>query len=83
MPLSHIRPNMIVAIYDSKSGKIIEDTVESISIIEYSGNVYDLNIPEYHQYIANGISVHNCIYGFRGSDISNILNFERDFQELR
>ena len=79
MPLSHIRPNMIVAIYDSKSGKIIEDTVESISIIEYSGNVYDLNIPEYHQYIANGISVHNCIYGFRGSDISNILNFERDF----
>ena len=79
MPLSHIRPNMIVAIYDSKSGKIIEDIVESISIIEYSGNVYDLNIPEYHQYIANGISVHNCIYGFRGSDISNILNFERDF----
>ena len=79
MPLSHIRENMVIAVYDIKENKIIEDVVEKIDIMDYEGYIYDLDIPEFHQYIANNISVHNCIYGFRGSDITNILNFEKDY----
>ena len=80
-PLSHIKPNMEIAVY--RNGKIVKTTVESVEIEKYDGYVYDINVPEYRHYFANNICVHNCIYGFRGSDISNILNFERDFPGTR
>lgn len=77
MPLSHIRENMIVVVYEN--GELKEDIVKKVEIEKFEGKVYDLNIQEYRQYFANNICVHNCIYGFRGSDITNILNFEKDF----
>ena len=76
-PLSHIKENMVVATY--MNGKMEQDTIKRVEIEDYEGDVYDINIPNYHQYFANNICVHNCIYGFRGSDITNILNFEKDF----
>ena len=81
MPLSHIRENMIVVVYEN--GKLKEDIVKKVEIEKFEGKVYDLNIQEYRQYFANNICVHNCIYGFRGSDITNILNFEKDFPGTR
>lgn len=77
MPLSHIKENMVVVVYEN--GKLKEDIVKKVEIEKFEGKVYDLNIQEYRQYFANNICVHNCIYGFRGSDITNILNFEKDF----
>ena len=69
---------MVVVI--NKDGKLEEDIVKSVEIEDYEGKVYDINVQDYRQYFANNICVHNCIYGFRGSDISNILNFEKDFK---
>ena len=77
MPLSHIKENMIVVSYED--GKLKESIVKKVETEKFEGEVYDLNIQEYRQYFANNICVHNCIYGFRGSDITNILNFEKDF----
>ena len=38
--------------------------------------VYDLDIEDTHNFIAEGIVTHNSIYGFRDADIRNILDFE-------
>ena len=68
---------MEVVIYED--GMLKKDIVKDVTIEQYEGYVYDINVPEYRHYFADGICVHNCIYGFRGSDIANILNFEKDF----
>lgn len=42
--------------------------------------VYDLNIENTHNYIANGIVTHNSIYGFRGAKPENLNLFKSDFK---
>lgn len=68
-----VEPGMKVCI--SENGCLIQDTVSSISQEYYEGFVYDVNISGYRNYIASGIVVHNCIYGFRGSNVQNIITF--------
>lgn len=76
-PLSHIFKGMYMPI--ERNHEIVEEKVVSVEILDYEGFVFDLNIDLYHNYIANGIVVHNCIYGFRNADLRNILEFEKDY----
>ncbi len=59
--------------------QIIYDEIIDISEQDKILTVYDLEIDKTHNFIANGIVVHNSIYKFRGASVSNILEFKKDY----
>lgn len=73
MPASHIREGMQVYIEDN--GEIILDEVVSVEFCDYTGNLYDIDVERYHNFITNSIFSHNSIYAFRGAKYKNLQDF--------
>lgn len=80
-PLSNILIGSTVPVLND--GAIIEDKVISIEKYSYTGDVYDINVNNYRNYIANDIVVHNCIYEFRSSDPEFLENFGDMFEDSK
>ncbi len=76
IPASSVRPGMTVFAGDGSY-----DIVEWVSRVPLERPVYDLDVEDTHNFVANGIVTHNSIYSFRHAEIRNILDFEKDFPD--
>jgi superfamily I DNA/RNA helicase len=78
IPATSVRPGMLM--FDAEQEY---DVVLEVERVPLTKPVYDIDVEPTHNFIANGIVTHNSIYGFRGADITNILEFEDTFTDAK
>jgi DNA helicase-2/ATP-dependent DNA helicase PcrA len=80
-PISHLHRGMRVLV--TSGSDIVDVPVDEVSREQYSGPVYDLEVADAHNYVANGIVVHNSVYAFRGAFPGVLDGFLADYPEAQ
>jgi DNA helicase-2/ATP-dependent DNA helicase PcrA len=75
LPAASVQTGMVM--FDAGGGYDIVERVDTVS--NKKVRVFDLNIEKTHNFIGNGIVTHNCIYGWRGAQMENMLQFEKKY----
>ena len=68
-----------MAVFDAEGKWDVVVRVERVSTGKT--RVYDLDVENTHNFIANGIVTHNCIYTWRGATIENLLEFDKTYPQ--
>ncbi|MFN9029382.1 MAG: UvrD-helicase domain-containing protein [Betaproteobacteria bacterium] len=76
LPAQYVRPGM--AVFDENGEFDIVSKVE-LNKPEFV-TVHDLNVEASHNFAAGGLLTHNSIYAFRGANVGNMADFEREFR---
>jgi len=75
-PASSVRPGMVMI---DEEGQF--DVVTAVEAQELEVPLYDLDVEQTHNFVAEGIVTHNSVYAFRGADYRNLVRFEEVFPE--
>ena len=81
IPAKNIFPGMFLPVI-SDQGLVYEEIISRTEKDKIE-TVYDLEVSRTHNFIANGVAVHNSIYKFRGASLSNIMQFKDDYKDAK
>ena len=81
MPASNVLPGLYLPVVTEKG--VIYDQVKEVKTETKTLTVYDLEVERTHNFVANGVIVHNSIYKFRGASFGNIIQFRKDFPRAK
>jgi len=73
MPAGNVLPGHYVPVV--RGDEVVYERVVAVTEEHRTSDVYDLEVERTHNFVANGVVVHNSIYKFRGAAISNVLAF--------
>ena len=76
LPAASVRPGMVMV---GEDGEL--DVVAEVEQFDSDSPVYDIDVAQTHNFVANGIVTHNSIYKFRGADYRNLMRFEVEFPD--
>jgi DNA helicase-2/ATP-dependent DNA helicase PcrA len=79
MPASNVLMGHYLPV--KQGGNIVYDRIIGVEEESKQDTVYDLGIEKTHNFIANEVVVHNCIYRWRGAAYSNVLNFMQEYTQ--
>jgi DNA helicase-2/ATP-dependent DNA helicase PcrA len=78
---AHILKGMTMYVMDD-NGHISLDVVDSVSRVPYKGMVYDINVENTHNFVANGVFTHNSIYQYTGTNCEKLAEMLRERREV-